>query len=411
MKKSIFLFALLSVAIFGFNRAMAIELDTVWVSDISGQVLFQHPVSKNILVAANGGITELNSQDGKFFRSFPFDVTNSDLSPDGSKILNSEMNTKIYNYNEEQPIFTIENSMYGKFLGDNYIVYKTLKSNGNKIAKINLDTKETIITPVNGGITAISVSPDGKYISYATYEANNGIDSKAYLYLIDAETMKQVKELGSWETEGKYIRSVHFSPDSKYLTFDPEYYYSNFPLNIYDVEKRSLIKTFNKVNFNFEYGSITLLGNNLFLLNGANEFSLPKFKFELHNIEENKLLFSLDEFALGGGIYNKEFNHLYGTSKITMCLNIADIISGVPPINPIIVSYINKKLIINNNNKPINNISIMTIEGREVYRQNFERLLNVNNPIEIPLELSNGSYIINLVSDKETYTEKIIIVD
>jgi hypothetical protein len=40
MKKSIFLFALLSVAIFGSKEAMAIELDTVWVSDISGQVLF-----------------------------------------------------------------------------------------------------------------------------------------------------------------------------------------------------------------------------------------------------------------------------------------------------------------------------------------------------------------------------------
>ena len=53
----------------------------------------------------------------------------------------------------------------------------------------------------------------------------------------------------------------------------------------------------------------------------------------------------------------------------------------------------------------------MTIEGREVYRQNFESLLNSNNSVEIPLDLSNGSYIINLVSDKETYTEKIIIVD
>ena len=72
MKKSIFLVTLLLVVFFSSKEAIAIELDTVWVSDISGQVLFQHPVNKNILVATNGGITELNSQDGKFVRSFPF---------------------------------------------------------------------------------------------------------------------------------------------------------------------------------------------------------------------------------------------------------------------------------------------------------------------------------------------------
>ena len=48
----------------------------------------------------------------------------------------------------------------------------------------------------------------------------------------------------------------------------------------------------------------------------------------------------------------------------------------------------------------------MSIEGREVFKQSYERLTFGYNEIEIPLELSNGSYIINLISDKETYTEK-----
>jgi hypothetical protein len=109
-------------------------------------------------------------------------------------------------------------------------------------------------------------------------------------------------------------------------------------------------------------------------------------------------------------ICNYDYNREYFIDKI-YCFNINKIITGISQTNPIIVKYSNKKLIINSNNKPINYISIMTIEGREVYHQSFEVLINMSNPIEIPLELSNGSYIINLVSDKETYTEKIIIVE
>ena len=53
----------------------------------------------------------------------------------------------------------------------------------------------------------------------------------------------------------------------------------------------------------------------------------------------------------------------------------------------------------------------MTIEVREVFKQSFERLITTNNQIEIPLELSNGLYIINITSSKESFTEKIIVLE
>jgi WD40 repeat protein len=395
---------------------MAIELDTVLVSDISGQILFQHPVTKNILVAIRDNrIEEIDHLTGKYIRGIKFknDFGYSlDLSPDGSKILyTGEDGLRLQDYYTQKDTMVFNKKYYfPRFLGNDKILFLYTELNST-LGILNLKNLELQTFPTNGGVTALATSPNGKYIAYATFEEITNTESKAHLYLLDAETMQGLGELGSWDSEWKKIRGIHFSPDSKYLTFEPEYYSSNFPLNIYDIDKRNLVKTIKKENFNFEYGGITLLGNNLYILNGANEFSLPKFKFELHNIEESKLLFSLDEFALGGGIYNKEFNHLYGTSKITMCLNITDIISGIPQVNPFNIKYNNNNLIINSQNKPINNISIMTIEGREVYKQSYEVLVNMNNQIEIPLELSNGSYIINLVSDKETYTEKIIIVE
>jgi hypothetical protein len=53
----------------------------------------------------------------------------------------------------------------------------------------------------------------------------------------------------------------------------------------------------------------------------------------------------------------------------------------------------------------------MTIEGREVYRQSFEVLVNMNNQIEIPLELSNGLYLINITSGKDNFVHKLLIKD
>jgi WD40 repeat protein len=411
MKKSIFLFALLSVATFGFNRAMAIELDTVWVSDISGQVLFQHPVSKNILVAANGGITELNSQDGKLVRSFPFIISGNDLSPDGNLILMSGSDTKIFDFNTLEEKYVILKSTNARFLDNNTVIYRTVGE--NIIAKYDLKTKEKKeITPPNGGITAVATSPNGKYIAYATFEKITDTESKAHLYLVDAETMKGLGELGSWESEGQQIQDITFSPNSKYVTFNLSLSRKT-QINIYELNTKTIFKSLSRNNFFYESAGFEFLGNDYYIKIGYSENQRYEFGiYKLSNHEEIFKTNKLDDFFHYSKFNSNKEHIIYNNYNFdVICIDFNKIISGIPQVVPISIEYSNKTLIINNYEKPINQISIITIEGREVFKQNIERLINMNNPIEIPLELSNGSYIINLVSDKETYTEKIIIVE
>ena len=414
MKKSIILVALLCLAIFSFNKAMAIELDTVWVSDISGQVLFQHPVTKNILVATNGGITELNSQDGKFVRNFPFIISGNDLSPDGNLILMSGSDTKIFDFNTLEEKYVILKSTNARFLDNNTIIYRTVGE--NIIVKYNLQTKEKKeITPPIGGITALATSPNGKYIAYATYEQNNTTDSKAHLYLLDAETMKGLGELGSWENIGNHnIRDIRFSSDSKFLTYSPTSFNGDFPINIYNTDNFKISKSITLFNFQFETCGVIFLDSEYYIIRGMNLFN-ETTEVRICSFKTHEVIYKTNDFSkfIQTAKFDTEKKYLFCNTPVdkTFCFNLNNIISGVAPVVPIKIEYSNKTLIINNYEKPIYNISIMSVEGREFYLQNFLGLVNMNNPIEIPLELSNGSYFITFKTNEETFTEKIIVVE
>ena len=405
------IFALLLVAIFSSNRAMAVELDTVWVSDINGQVLFQHPVSKNILIA-NNGITELFSNDGKFVRNFPFIISGNDLSPDGNLILMSGSDTKIYDLNTFEEKYVILKSTYARFLDNNTIIYRTVGE--NIIVKYDLQTNEKKeITPPIGGITALTTSPNGKYIAYATFEEITNTESKAHLYLLDAETMKGLGELGSWDSKWQQIQDITFSPNSKYLTYNI-YYTNSTPINIYDIENKSIFKSLKPKEFQFESVGFEFIGNDYYIQKGTFK-SQNMYDFAIYNFNNNEVVYRTNE--LNDFLYYSKLNSIknhitYNNRNFNVVsVDFNKIISGLPYFLPFNLKYSNKKLIINSIDKPINNISIMTIEGREVYRQSFEVLVNMNNQIEIPLELSNGLYLINITSGKDNFVHKLLIKD
>ena len=177
MKHKIFLFAMLFLAI--SPSLFSIELDTVWVSDEYGQILFQHPVSKNILIAKNG-ITEIDSKTGKFVRNYSYDISNIEISPDGSKYLTSGNNTYIYNFETGEGLVVIEFGVYSKFLSNDIVICRDRITSNLIIYNLTTKEKRNIsISDNNGWITALATSPDGKYIAYATYKDNNTTDSKS----------------------------------------------------------------------------------------------------------------------------------------------------------------------------------------------------------------------------------------
>lgn len=418
MKKSLFFFALLFLAVFSSNRTYSIELDTVWVSDINGQVLFQHPVSKNILIASNG-ITELSSQDGKFVRSFPFIVSGTDFSPDGTKILSSFWEDtgfviELYDYYKQEVIFKTD-GITARFLGDSSFVFFGLDGGSQvNLRKCNIDnfviTKYNIYS--NGSTTALAASPDGKYISYATYEEVFGEGTKAYLYLLDAENIKTyAKKLGEWDSQGQKIEDIRFSPDSKKCRILS--YSSAIPITIFDVGNRKILQQYNQDEVSNHLFSIDFIDNEHILLRGG--LSTKDATTQVQKISNKEVIYDgpifINQFSYNQLNYNLychyEYNRQYSINK-TFCFDLSNIISGISPISQIDIRYNNRELIINNNGELVNSISIITIEGREVYKQNFLPT-NTATLFEIPLELSNGLYLVNILSGKDNFNYKLLI--
>jgi WD40 repeat protein len=403
------LFAMLFMAF--SNSLWSAELDTVWVSDINGQVLFQHPVSKNILIA-NNGITELFSNDGKFVRSFPFDVTNAELSPDGNKILHSfSENIYIYDYAQTKPIEQIDFVMYGKFLTNDMVVYRHRQT--SNIIKYNLNTKEKVEFDPPHPVTALATSPNGKYIAYATFEEITNTESKAHLYLLDAETMQGLGDLGSWDSPGQDLNNIRFSKDSKYLTYSPSYFQEIMPVHIYDLATKKVVKTFTPSTFPYYNCVIGFLNEEIYLVRGRN-LGKQESEVRIYNFLNDELLYKSNDFNkyIQAAVYESAKNYLYCNTPAnkTFCFDLNNIISGIEPVDKYILNvlYINKILEININNTHINNIEIYTIEGRKVFETN--KLDNINNnKISIPISLDTGFYIINIQSEKFKRTFKLLV--
>jgi hypothetical protein len=224
--------------------------------------------------------------------------------------------------------------------------------------------------------------------------------------------MKKIKQLGSWKSGGHYIVDIQFSSDSKFATYTPGAFQKEFPINIYDLENFNISKSITIWDFQYETCGIIFLDDTYYIIRGMHSFN-EQNEVRLCNLRTHEVIYKTNDYMkfIQTAVFESNKNYLYCNTPAqkTFCFDLNNIISGIQSINHFNVQFLNKKLIINNNKKPINNISIMTIEGREVYSQNFDRLLNVNNPIEIPLELSNGLYLINITSGTDNFVHKLLI--
>jgi hypothetical protein len=95
--------------------------------------------------------------------------------------------------------------------------------------------------------------------------------------------------------------------------------------------------------------------------------------------------------------------------KNTYCFDLDNIITGIQPILPMNVNYSNRTLIINNNDDtPVKNIIISTVDGKEIINHQFSEINN-NSQIEIPIDLSSGLYFVNIYSFGKRYPRKLLV--
>jgi hypothetical protein len=154
-------------------------------------------------------------------------------------------------------------------------------------------------------------------------------------------------------------------------------------------------------------GHIQFLSNNLF-----------SFEFESKDKESITQIIDIntDKIILTRKnstrfIFNNELNHLYYfdvTNKKILCLNISNLITGVSP-TPIntVVNYQNKQLIINKEN--VRKVEVSDISGRIILNKIIENPFSSNTIL--PINLTNGSYLINITTEKENITHKLLVLE
>jgi hypothetical protein len=413
MKKSIFLVVLLCVAIFGSNRAYSVELDTVWVSDEYGSVIFQHPISKNIVIQGFGNVKELDSKNGKLVREFPINTDYGvDISTDGGKILTSVDETDVYDFISLEKIDNIKSANIPKFFGNNKIIFRNIGTQNDEfnLGVYDLQTKEKKVYSFGNLITAISVSPDSKHIVIATKERDG--EEVVRLLIINAETMQVIKELGSWNSEGHSINNLRFSQNSKYLTYYTTNY-STFGLKIFDVNSLKTIKEYSVFNTDFTSARIEFLKDDLILFNGLKVINGNRISnCELIDLALNKILHTFD-ILMVATIYDSNKNLLFGDiplNKKTYCLDFTNIITGVQTINPVSyqIDYKNKILTIKSSNDFLKNIKISNLEGKIF----FSHTLTAGaNELQVPLIIPNGAYLIYIHTTTNNFTHKLLVME
>jgi hypothetical protein len=381
------------------------------VSDFVSEIRFQHPVTNNLVLEQFNNLKELDSKNGQLIREIPFktDWENKPyISPDGTKLLHTNIDdTYIYEYPNMELIIKLDTSIFSKFINnDEVILRKYLPS---RLVKYNLTTnKEQIFTP-EGIVQDIATSPDGRFISYSTLYID-GINEWSRLYLLDAKTMTQIALLEEVKNTGHNFKRMSFSNDGKYLASNATTYSNDFQHNIYSTETLKSVKNFNPENFIAENLQTQFLNENLYCLKLIDNYQQKDiYTTQIIDIKSNKILLKLNDSY--GALFNSELNNLYFLdvkNKKTICLNISNLITGVSPTQPItIVKYQNKQLIINKEN--VRKVEISDISGRIILNKAIDN--PISNNLILPLNLVNGSYLINVITDKDSFTHKLMVME
>ncbi len=407
MKKITSLFSMLFMAF--SNSLWSAELDTVWVSDFKSEIRFQHPVTKNLVLEQFGKLIELDSKTGEFIRELPIntDWLNPPLiSTDGTKLLHTNNDiTFIYEYPSMELIIKLDSCKFSKFINNNEIIGKNFFT--SNLIKYNLKTKEKQEFATGEYVSGIATSPDGRFIAYSL-SSTDDIKSWSKLILMDAKTMKEISTIDEVNYNDHYFGNFNFSKDGKYFAYDGKVVDGQQDLKVFSTETFKVFRNYNPSNLNADYLHFNFLNNYLYSLkidDNANNQS----KSHIIDINIDKILLEINNSLYF--TFNNELNHLYYNdvkNKKIVCLNITNLITGVSPIQQItIVKYQNKQLTINKEN--VRKVEISDISGRLIMSKIIENPFS-NNTI-LPTSLMNGQYLINITTDKESFTHKLLVME
>ena len=312
MKKSIFFFALLFLAISSYQ--LHAESDTLWTTQIGSTVrtVKFSPDGDYVYAAAEGrGPLKLDANNGDIIRGFlgfnytSFDFGHAlDISPDGKTLVGGDIDN-LYFFDTETGelkdsiISPTKGTFYNrfsdvKFTYDNkYLIAcvdygDTYVNTPSYVIILDLETKQ-IIRRFNGRETLkLAIDQQNKTLAYI--EKNQGDDD----YNIN------LLEIGTWKNVGvlkghtSRITDLSFSPDGSRLASSD---FDTYLVKIWDIEKKELLLSF-KPSGTYTF-SIELFDNDKLVYSGGEFIDLRLRTTKLSTkLEVNNILQKAADFKI-----------------------------------------------------------------------------------------------------------------
>jgi hypothetical protein len=362
----------------------------------------------NVLVGDGnkGDVIEINGQTGQLVRRIPLPAPTSSLilSKDGTRmaasgyIINTETGAVIKAHPRAAAVRFL-NPSNAKII---YTLFNQ-KDTSWVVWDMENDTYQNYQIPYL--VTTIDVSSDGRFLAVASKETRLPInDQRTHFYLYDAQTMKLIRELEDVVAEGRTIEFIQFSENAKYVGYGHKF--GGTPKGTF-FRCEPPYKKWVNVDKPIDTRSISFIKDDYAILCAGGAALI-------FDINSSKSVFRTLIYGAPFLIYyNNNYSSLLTINSQTLALTSLnfDIILGVDNdrnIPSIHIEYNKGKLFIEGFTSTSINISINDLQGKVVFSQ---QILSNNSQIEIPLDLMNGVYILQIQDGNQSFSKKFLVVE
>jgi len=324
MKKSIFFFALLFLAISSYQ--LHAESDTLWTTAIGSTVrtVKFSPDGDYVYAAAEGrGPLKLDAKTGDILMEYEgvkFERARvskycMQLSSSGEYLYCADNGKYVYKYDTktDKLIDSIEISIDQKInlfvwtlgLSNKYLFVFFGFTENSKIKSrfniINLETKEIVKNIPIDDITNIEVVENKNIVAFST--ALNTFYNKAYIHIYDLEKLTLIH---TFDQHTGSITDLSFSPDGSRLASSD---FNTYLVKIWDIEKKELLLSF-KPSGTYTF-SIELFDNDKLVYSGGEFIDLRLRTTKLSTkLEVNNILQKAADFKILNSKIVVAYNHI-----------------------------------------------------------------------------------------------------
>jgi hypothetical protein len=389
-----------------------------------------HP-NGNILCGRNAELYELDGSTGRFIRWFGKFINDNfiesfSISKDGKYLLCSETGNNVVDYITGKRIWNLNSTNLKSrsvFYPDRKRTFtcnaRALDDFSTDLKIFNIETKsieKKIISKEFSWAEAVTISDDGSLLVIAGkyiegYRTNDKRYSRIILY--NPITLDTVKTIESVEHKSDVYRTLKVSNDNKYL-----FILGAGDLRIYNLITSEFLREYNWHNKpNGGVSNFCIINNSTIAITSGE--SSDTTWFEIDDFVTNQVLYRTNEFGsyASACAYNPVYNSLIvtGTKYGHIALDMNKLVTVAPGTGsqPVLnATYQNGIIQINNIFTGLNmvTVKVINLQGQTIHNSQIDPL-QYPSGLQIPVVLSSGSYIVQIIDASKDYSGKMMVIE